>query len=84
VVELLTGSPLFEATSGKDWDVFEDHLARITETLEENFSLGMLSKSQNRSKYFREDGGCLAHFHSLLRFTGVDDYRPVCPLYNSH
>lgn len=55
-VELLIGFWLFQAQSEKDWDAVEDHLARMTEALEEQFPPDMLNKSEHRAKYFHDDG----------------------------
>ncbi|KAG8792081.1 hypothetical protein FRC12_007271 [Ceratobasidium sp. 428] len=54
--ELMTGSWLFEPVEEPAWGFAEDHLARMTETLEEQFPLDMISKGKHSSDYFREDG----------------------------
>ncbi|CAE6462876.1 unnamed protein product [Rhizoctonia solani] len=59
--EILTDYWLFQPRSELEWDRDEDHLARMTELLGEQFPLDMLEKCKHKSKYFKEDGS-FAHF----------------------
>ncbi|CAE6377239.1 unnamed protein product [Rhizoctonia solani] len=59
--EMLTDHWLFQPRSEPGWDRDEDHLARMTELLGEQFPLDMLEKCKHRSKYLKEDGS-FAHF----------------------
>jgi len=59
--ELVTGCWLFEPNTEAEWAREEDHLARMTETTGESFSLEMLEKSKHRPQYFNEQGK-FAHF----------------------
>ncbi|KAG8681781.1 hypothetical protein FRC11_000684, partial [Ceratobasidium sp. 423] len=65
LVELVTGSWLFEANARDKWGIEEDHLAYMTESLEEQFPLDFLRKCEKRSEYFKEDG-TWAHFTEHL------------------
>lgn len=49
---------LFKPGHESGWDANEDHLVRMTETLDEKFPLDMLAKCEHRGKYFKEDGEC--------------------------
>lgn len=54
--ELLIGFWLFESNREKLWSYEEDHLARMTETLEESFTPSLLDRCANRDKFFKTDG----------------------------
>ncbi|KAL5634722.1 hypothetical protein ACGC1H_002682 [Rhizoctonia solani] len=57
VIELIAGTPLFAIDPfTKEWTLDEDHLAQMTDVLGEQFPADMLSKSQNREKFVKEDG----------------------------
>ncbi|KAG8711579.1 hypothetical protein FRC11_002423 [Ceratobasidium sp. 423] len=59
IVELLTACWLFEAHATDEWDREEDHLVRMTESLEEQFPLDFLKGCDRRNRYFKEDGALL-------------------------
>ncbi|KAG8723062.1 hypothetical protein FRC09_004895 [Ceratobasidium sp. 395] len=59
--ELMTGDWLFNPNAEPTWSLGEDRLARMTETLEEQFPLDMIKKGKNSIGYFHEDG-TFAHF----------------------
>ncbi|EUC56883.1 catalytic domain kinase [Rhizoctonia solani AG-3 Rhs1AP] len=65
VFKPLTGCWLFEAHGTDNWSTEEDHLVRMTQTLEEQFSLDFIRQCDNRSSYFKEDG-TWAHFTEHL------------------
>ncbi|KAJ1303869.1 hypothetical protein OPQ81_008287 [Rhizoctonia solani] len=56
IMELLTACWLFETFKMEEWDREEDHLVRVTQTLEEQFPLDFLEKCERRNQYFKEDG----------------------------
>ncbi|KAH9849010.1 kinase-like domain-containing protein [Lenzites betulinus] len=57
VTELLIGSWLFKPSNTQRWSYEEDHLARMTEELEESFELSFLDHCSHRDEFFRHDGG---------------------------
>ncbi|CAE6518844.1 unnamed protein product [Rhizoctonia solani] len=65
LVELFTGYWLFAARATDGWGREEDHLVRMTESLEEQFPLDFLRECKKRSEYFKEDG-TWAHFTEHL------------------
>ncbi|KAI0707314.1 kinase-like domain-containing protein [Earliella scabrosa] len=61
ITEWLVGFWLFEPNNETLWKYEEDHLARMTEALEETFQPSFLDRCANRDKFFKPDG-TFAHF----------------------
>jgi len=56
VAELLVGFWLFEANVEDQWDIEEDHLARMTEALNTSFDVKFLRKCEHRDRFFNANG----------------------------
>ncbi|THH21556.1 hypothetical protein EW146_g10 [Bondarzewia mesenterica] len=57
--ELLTGLWAFHPESGADFELEDDHLARMLELTGERFSQAMLARAELSQKYFDGDGNLL-------------------------
>ncbi|KAI0824915.1 kinase-like domain-containing protein [Trametes gibbosa] len=62
VTELLIGSWLFKPSDAQQWSYEEDHLARMTEELEESFEPSFLDHCSHRDEFFRHDAGTFAQY----------------------
>lgn len=54
--ELLTGAWLFDPEGGEDWQVEDDHLAKMLEITGEQFDAEVQGKAQLGSHYFNNAG----------------------------
>ena len=53
---MLIGCWLFEPNKEELWSYEEDHLARMTEALEDSFEPSFLARCLHRDKFFQTDG----------------------------